>query len=328
MKRRTLLTLGLGSFAFAAGQRYLPQALSAGPLSSALKSSLPPTPTASATTGPSLLRFVAVGDVGTGGNGQYAVAQAMMQRWQDEPYPLVLLTGDNLYENGEIQRVQAAFERPYDNLLAANVDFYAALGNHDVRTDQGKEQIAYEGYHMPSRYYSFTQGPVAFFALDTNQAVRVSQDSSHPATAAWEAQLQWLEQALQDASAPLKVVFGHHPVYSSGVHGNEPTLERSLPPLFARQGVHLYLNGHDHNYERSKPLEGTTYLTCGNGANLRQVGRSGWTACARSELGFTLLEVQTAASSSTTSSSGLSTSILIRAISTDNQVFDEAVITT
>ena len=36
--------------------------------------------------------------------------------------------------------------------------------------------------------------------------------------------------------------------------------------------MQLYINGHDHNYERSVPIGGTTYLTVGNGgAALRPV---------------------------------------------------------
>ena len=45
-----------------------------------------------------------------------------------------------------------------------------------------------------------------------------------------------------------------------------------LTPWMRRYGVQLYINGHDHNYERSTPIDGITYLTVGGGgAALRPV---------------------------------------------------------
>ena len=176
------------------------------------------------------LRFVALGDVGTGNRGQYAVAQAMNSYFQQHPFSSVLLTGDNIYPNGEIEKIGAAFESPYRFLRQRAVPFYAVLGNHDVRTNNGADEIRYRGFNMQGRYYTFTQGPIQFFALDTNKQ------------AAWQEQLVWLEENLARSPATWKVVFGHHPVYSSGVHGSTPRLQE-LPSLFSRYGVQLYLSG-------------------------------------------------------------------------------------
>jgi acid phosphatase len=96
---------------------------------------------------------------------------------------------------------------------------------------------------------------------------------------------------LADSQATWKVVFGHHPVYSSGLHGSTTRLKKYILPLLARYRVHLYLNGHDHNYERTKPIEGTTYLTCGAGSMTRPVFRSDWTAYSRDLLSFAALEI-------------------------------------
>lgn len=88
-----------------------------------------------------------------------------------------------------------------------------------------------------------------------------------------------------------KVVFGHHQIYFSGYYGVNLELIDKLPPIFDRYGAQLYLNGHEHHYERTKPIQGTTYLTCGNGAMLRPVGKSDWTAYSVSRLGFAAVEV-------------------------------------
>lgn len=259
------------------------------------------------TEGNPLFRFIAVGDVGTGDKAQYSVAHAMEQRWQSSPFSLALLTGDNIYENGRIERISEVFERPYASLLQNGVAFYAVLGNHDFTTNRGINEVNYPRYHMPERYYTFSKQTVQFFALDTNQVYLNDRTRETP----WTAQLSWLRKELEKSTAPWKVVFAHHPIYSSGHHGSDRDLKRALSPLFAEYGVQLYINGHDHNYERTRPIDGTTYITSGNGAKLRPVGQSRWTAKSSSQLGFTVFEVY-------------SDRIVINAVDTGNNVYDEA----
>jgi 3',5'-cyclic AMP phosphodiesterase CpdA len=177
-----------------------------------------------------------------------------------------------------MSRVEAAFERPYRDLLRAGVPFHAVLGNHDIRTENGAGQLAYPGFGMKGRWYALRRGPVEFVMLDTNGNV------------AWQHQLPWLKRVLAASSAPWKVVVGHHPIYSSGLYGNDRAAIARLTPLFRRHGVQLYINGHDHNYERSRPLDGTTYLTVGNGgASLRPVAPGPDSARAVSTFGFASL---------------------------------------
>ncbi|MEL6554451.1 MAG: metallophosphoesterase [Cyanobacteria bacterium J06621_11] len=300
-KRRTLITAGLGTLATFLGKRlFQPLQLA----SSATEIELAPIPSEHELR----FRFVALGDVGTGERRQYMVANALNQRWQQSPFSTALLTGDNIYPNGEIERIENAFEQPYAGLLQNNVLFRAALGNHDYQTHQGEDQIAYPGYNMPSRYYTFQDENVQFFALDTNQSDGFNSEMRE---SPWADQLQWLEAELEKSTADWKVVFGHHPVFSSGRHGSQRDLLRSLSPILTRHGVQLYLNGHDHNYERTKPIDGTTYITTGNAAKLRPVKPSSITAHASSQLGFTDFSVY-------------SDKIVVRAVDKNNNIYDEA----
>ncbi|MEH2152988.1 metallophosphoesterase family protein [Nostoc sp.] len=248
-----------------------------------------------------LLRFVSVADTGTGAKGQYAVARAMNAYHQKNPYDLVVLAGDNIYNNGEIEKINAVFERPYQGLLKQGVKFHACLGNHDIRTANGDLQVKYAGFNMKGRYYTFRRGTVQFFALDTN------------GNADWKNQLPWLEKELSLSNAPWKVVFGHHPIYSSGQYGNNPDFIKTFTPLFKKYGVQLYINGHEHNYERTRAIDGTTYLICGAGAGNRPVGRSEWTGYSTSDLSFASYEVY-------------KDRIEISAIATDNRIFDKGII--
>jgi hypothetical protein len=98
-------------------------------------------------------------------------------------------------------------------------------------------------------------------------------------------QLPWLTQALAASVAPWKVVVGHHPLYSAGHYGDDKIAIRRLTPLFQKYGVQLYINGHEHNYERTQAIDGTTYLIVGGaGAWLRPVRPNGRTAKADQHL--------------------------------------------
>ncbi len=221
------------------------------------------------------LRWLAVADTGGGNAAQRAVGAQMASVNRQRPVNLVLLGGDNIYPNGDIAQAKEKFTIPYKPLLQAGVPFHAVLGNHDIRTGNGNPQIAYPPFGMKGRWYTLRKGPVEFFMLDTN------------VNASWGRQLPWLQQALTASTAPWKVVVGHHPIYSSGYYGNDEAAQARLGPLFRRHGVQLYINGHDHNYERTKPINGTTYLVVGGGgAYLRDVNPNRNTARAISVHSF------------------------------------------
>lgn len=235
----------------------------------------------------------------------------MTARWCADPFQTVLLLGDNIYESGEISRIAEVFEQPYAELLQRNTKFYAVLGNHDFRTRQGEDEIAYPGYNMADRYYTFTRHSVQSFALDTDQFY---MDHNSNREALWSAQYQWLKTALKRSQARWKIVFAHHPVYSSGYHGSDLGLARALAPLFKTYGVQLYINGHDHHYERTRPVDRTTYITAGNGGrNIRRAEESGWTAHASARLGFVTFDVD-------------NDQIVVKAVGTNGSTFDETLI--
>lgn len=256
LSRRHLLHLALGSATalLAGGHR-----AQAGPASSGDR-----------------LHWLATADSGSGDRNQMAVGAAMAALQRRDPVDLVILGGDNIYNEGEISKVGAAFERPYRELLQAGVPFHAVLGNHDIRTANGAGQLAYPGFGMKGRWYTVRRGPVEFFMHDSNVD--------------WPQQRTWLRASLAASTAPWKVLVGHHPIYSSGFYGDDRETIARLTPLLARHGVQLYINGHDHNYERSRPINGTTYLTVGNGgAALRPVLPGPNSARAVSTYGFASL---------------------------------------
>lgn len=223
----------------------------------------------------SSLHFLAIGDSGSGNANQLAVAERMAEVHEQDPVDLVLMAGNNIYPDGNLRRVKQAFSHPYRVLLNSKVPFHAVLGNHDIRTSNGNSQVNYAPFGMKGRWYSLRRGPVEFFMINTN------------INAVWGQQLPWLTQALAASVAPWKVVVGHHPLYSAGHYGDDKIAIRRLAPLFQKYSVQLYINGHEHNYERTKPINGTTYLIVGGaGAWLRQIRPNGRTAKAVSTYSF------------------------------------------
>lgn len=198
-------------------------------------------------------KFGVLGDFGTGDRSQYQLAEQMVKLRERFKYDLVVLVGDNLYGSERPQDFRKKFELPYKALLDGGVKFYASLGNHDAR-----EQRFYKLFNMDGKfYYTFNPKPdVRFFALDSGYPV--------------PEQIEWLEQELKASTSDWKIVFFHHPLYSSGDrHGSDIRLREALEPLFLKYNVSVVLTGHDHFYERVKPQQGITYFVAGSGGKLR-----------------------------------------------------------
>jgi 3',5'-cyclic AMP phosphodiesterase CpdA len=85
-------------------------------------------------------------------------------------------------------------------------------------------------------------------------------------------QLKWIEDELKNSKEKWKIVFFHHPLYSSAkTHGSQLKLRAALEPMFIQYTVSLVLNGHDHTYERIKPqvANGIQYFVEGSSGQLR-----------------------------------------------------------
>ena len=201
------------------------------------------------------VHFAVIGDSGSGNADQVRVAQQMIAARATFPFDIVLMLGDNLYGGNSMRDYASKFEVPYKALLDAKVKFYASLGNHD----DGSE-VMYRPFNMSGKkYYTFKPGgaSVRFFALDSNYMDK--------------AQLTWLEKELAASQSDWKVVFFHHPLYSSGAtHGSTPALRDQLEPLFVKYGVDVVFSGHDHFYERIKPQKGIYYFVSGGAGKLRE----------------------------------------------------------
>ena len=208
------------------------------------------------------VKFAVIGDGGRGNQPQRDVAEQMVRFHQRFAFPFVIMVGDNLYEGpASPEDYRLKFEEPYAPLLAEGVEFYAALGNHD-----DPKEVHYEHFNMRGRrYYRFAPPgnlvarlttPVQFFALDSTYL-----DSG---------QLTWLDAELSASPADWKIVFLHHPLYTSGRYRTSAFVNRAtLESIFRRHHVSVVFSGHEHIYQRTTLQNGIQYFVTGGAGSLR-----------------------------------------------------------
>ena len=222
------------------------------------------------------VHVAAFGDFGTGSPHQAAVAHAIAQRNSSQPFDLGITMGDNFYFCGVRSVNDSKWKTRWEELYTPlGFPFYAALGNHDyghppiicpLQRSSPDAEVAYtalsKSWRMPARYYTFKAGPVLFIAIDTE---------------GWSAeQLAWIQATLAASAADpdikWRIVYGHHPIYTSGTHLNERRigeLREQLLPVLKAAHVDAYICGHDHDLEHLRS-DGMEFLICGGGgAKLR-----------------------------------------------------------
>lgn len=219
--------------------------------------------------------FVVFGDSGTAGRAQMDVAKLIEKISPD----LLLHTGDVIYPAGAAEDYNPKFFHPYQNTLK-RVPIYPCLGNHDLKTKNGQAYL--DAFILPGeesgsgteRYYSFDYANAHFVCLDVETSLFPQGDDYKES-----AQYRWLVLDLEATDKTWKFVFFHRPVYSSIIPDNrskESDFQKKLSPLFEKYQVDIVFSGHNHNYERTKPIkagrvseEGITYvITGGGGASL------------------------------------------------------------
>ncbi len=205
------------------------------------------------------IRFIALGDLGEASAFQRAVAARM----GETPFDFAVVTGDIAYPRGSLASYEKYFFKIYAHLLR-KVPFFVASGNHDRNT--GPDSAFAQVFSLPDtggnegreKWYSFDWGPAHFAVLDTERIGKT--------------QARWLDRDLEASRAPWKIVVGHRPPFSGGAHGDDEDVQRWFLPVLEKHAVPLALWGHDHHYERMRPVNGVTHIvTGGGGKDLRRV---------------------------------------------------------
>ena len=221
-----------------------------------------------------VLKFIALGDMGSGEKEQYDVSkgiQTIIKNFQKQHLKnisFIVGLGDNIYECGvrsvDDPQFKEKFEKPYKKI---DKKFYMCLGNHDYSypdycgpaySDSPQHQIEYskisKKWILPNKYYYYTYSAgkkcdVDFFVMDTN----IDRMSKEECTG----QMKFLVEAINNSKAKWKILYGHHPWRSLGGHGHAWKENKDLEDYFkelirktsgkGQSTIDLYMCGHDHN---------------------------------------------------------------------------------
>jgi len=211
-----------------------------------------------------------------------------------EKHPdLVVVSGDQVNGNATNGTAPLTYAQQFDNWKAAmnpvyalNIPIYTVRGNHENHADEGPplldlKQAYYDalGVNMPTNgpyngpmddqrgyTYSFAHNNASFMVVDqyfypaspTGEYHRIDQ--------------AWLNQQLQLADTPYKIVIAHEPVYLDHFYGTNSTGMANRAEFWdslGTNGARLYICGHTHNLSISLAPDdagnGIYQLLSGNG---------------------------------------------------------------
>jgi tartrate-resistant acid phosphatase type 5 len=211
------------------------------------------------------------GDGGSGNAKQQRVAAAMAQACGELGCDAALVLGDLVYPRGvesiDDRKFGTHFERPY--AVLGPFPFWMAPGNHDHRGSI-EAQVAYgrsgrsERWKMPAAHFAVEGLPswLHVYSLDTEpiDEQRAGSEQANAARAALCGKSGW------------RLLMGHHPIHSNGLHGSNAEVERYLDEVIRDCDVQAYFAGHDHHQEHiAAPL--FDQFVQGAAAKLRRVRR-------------------------------------------------------
>lgn len=196
-------------------------------------------------------------------SGAAKTAEIVAAGLADDPHAAVLTLGDHTYPVGLLQEFNDCYDPTWGQFKSRT---YPSPGNHEYYTPAAVGYYAYFGNAAgPARrgYYSFDLGKWHLVSLNSNL-----KGDEHLA------QLAWLKADLAQHNEICTLAYWHHPVYSSGGHGNYPRMNDYWKALQAA-GADLLLVSHDHDYERFAPMNGDGKLDETRGMREFVVGTGG-----------------------------------------------------
>ncbi len=280
------------------------------------------------------LRVLHLGDFGEATRQQAFVARAAVALHRKAPFALAIFAGDLIYDCGLDPLLPGAdactfaadgntvatppagppdpalarrHEEPLAGLLEGTPPrTVLALGNHDVwarghcdvpgldATTAARRKACLAVAHrsplwsLPARHYVVDEGPARFVVLDSNTMYGDYGGFT------LDAELAFLDGALQGCQQRACFVVMHHPPTTAGGHRSDfdvPERAARMARIEAVAGtrVRAWLAGHDHDLQHLRTAAGVDVLISGNGCSARP-----WERFERAAQGGQLLFASTA----------------------------------
>ncbi len=216
------------------------------------------------------LKFIVIGDWGRRGNDDQRCTAVLANNLASQGNDFTVTTGDNFYRSGVSSTTSSHWQQSYEAVYSSALkrNWLSSLGNHDYSGDV-EAQIHYRspdwhgdrassapwGWRMDGRWWdlrltAFDRPDVHLFFVDTvtwrgkekfphnlrGDKIRLGDRA---------AQRAWLASAMRNSPAKIKLVIGHHGIYSVGKHGGQMEM-KELDDVIRAGGASAYINGHDH----------------------------------------------------------------------------------
>ncbi len=210
---------------------------STAPIASPVSASPPPatmTPAAS----DDVATLVGAGDIAVCGSDRDEATAALL----DEIPGTVFTLGDNVYGGARAEHFRECYGPSWGRHRART---RPVAGNHDYDPGDASAYLEYFGVAAAPEgvtWYAYEVGSWQVIALDSDCEAVGGCDAGSP-------QERWLVETLAGSDARCTVALWHHPLFSSGAHGNDGRTQAFWRALDAA-GAEIVLTGHDHNYER------------------------------------------------------------------------------
>lgn len=212
------------------------------------------TPVFARAEGAESLRFIVVGDTGSGNKNQFAVARAMQEKCLERRPDGIIMLGDNFIQVGvtsvDDPQWQTKILEPYGTGCLETVPIYAALGNHDYKGNieaQIKPPGMEKKWFMPHRYYQVTFGNLFnLIVTDTNTFDICGDEGS--------CVMDFMMAALDKERypQPWTLVASHHPIMtSSAKYRKKEPVGWFHQKLICGKAQGL-MSGHSHHLEHMR----------------------------------------------------------------------------
>lgn len=206
------------------------------------------------------VRFVYVGDAQNDVRSHWS--RLIRESFRDAPRMTFMLHAGDLVNRGNNDHEWGEWFHA-GNWIFSSIPQLAIPGNHEYDRDRIAAGTGVEYRDIPKtlsrrwgqRFEFPENGPKGstenIFYVDVQGVRVIGLDSNlEPNT-----QTEWLEKVLKNNPNRWTILTHHHPIYSSSKRRDNPELRNTWQLLYQKYNVDLVLQGHDHSYGRSGPID-------------------------------------------------------------------------
>jgi hypothetical protein len=208
-------------------------------------------------SGEKLWSFGFVGDTQLG----EGIVDVVFERFEKAGVEFVLHLGDIVDDASSSEQ----WKYVLDEARRHRIRLRPVVGNHDRligTSDRGETRFREFFADLPDTFYRFSHRGIEFVMLNSERSLLPGTEQARFLTSVLD---EWSEKPSSDTA----VLCLHRPVFTCGHRdlANQFLRRLWLHSRLVDTPVRLVLSGHHHYYDRSKPLDGITYLVSGGGSH-------------------------------------------------------------